>query len=320
MPRLPHPGEKDNEPKGNYPQDNTKQDNNNRIAREGIKELCRSNNFALKPKRLIIVQVKRLWLRIGHMLHRNKLECCLFVFLVLLIFSVFTITKIGVAQSDSLVIEVEQHWDTYGVGGTCIAGTHNLAVADVDCDGVSEIITGGFSYSMVNGTRASLGAPLRIWSWNGQNLALEKGENWPGNIGCVYAGDADGDGKVEILTAGGLSSNTGSVSSLRMWSWNGQSLVLRGSYPGISVSSIFVDDVDKDNMPEILTVGRAYNASQPSAQLSVWRWDGETLSLKTSAEWSATSDIARANSVYAADLNKDGVIEIVTGGYKLFQQ
>jgi hypothetical protein len=249
------------------------------------------------------------------MVYRSKLKCSLFVFLVFLIFSVFMMAKIGVAQSDSLMLEAEQHWDTYGVGGTCIAGTHNLAVADVDGDGLSDIITGGFSYSMVNGTRGSLGAPLRIWSWNGQNLTLEKGENWPGNIGCVWAGDADGDGEVEILTVGSLSNNMVSVSSLRIWSWNGQNLVLRGSYDGISASSIFVGDVDKDNMPEIVTVGRAYNTSQPSAQLSVWRWDGENLSLKTSAEWSATSDIARANSVYAADLNKDGVIEIVTGGY-----
>ena len=237
------------------------------------------------------------------------------MFLFFLILGSFINIKIGAAQSDSLVMEVEQHWDTYGVGGTCISGTHNLAIADVDGDGLNEIITGGFSYSMANGTRASLGAPLRIWSWKGQNLTLEKGENWPGNIRCVYAGDADGDGEIEILTAGRLSNNTGSVSSLRFWSWNGQNLVLRGSYAGISVSSIFVGDVDRDNMPEILTVGTAYNISQSSAQLSVWRWDGENLSLKTSAEWSGTSDIARVNSVYAADLNKDGAIEIVTGGY-----
>ena len=35
---------------------------------------------------------------------------------------------------------------------------------------------------MVNETRGSIGAPLRIWSWNGQILTLEKSENWPGNI------------------------------------------------------------------------------------------------------------------------------------------
>jgi len=241
------------------------------------------------------------------MVYYSKLECSLFVFLVFLIFGSFINIKIGVAQLDSLVLEVEQHWDTYGVGGTCIAGTHNLAVADVDSDGVKEIITGGFSYGKANGTSMSLGAPLRIWSWNGQDLSLEKSENWPGNIGCVYAGDADCDGSVEILTAG--------ASSLRIWNWDGQNLALRGKYSGISASSIFVGDVDKDSMPEILTVGRAYNTSQPYAQLSILRWDGENLSLKKSTEWSATSDIARVNSVYAADLDKDNVIEIVTGGY-----
>jgi hypothetical protein len=253
--------------------------------------------------------------KIKPMARRNKLKCFLFAFLAFLIFSLFMNVKIGLSQSDNLVLEVEQHWDTYGVGGTCIAGTHNLAIADVDGDGVNEIITGGFAYNATNGTSTSHGAPLRIWSWNGKNLTLEKSENWFGDIWCVFAGDADGDGEVEILTSGGVSNTTGSVSSLRIWNWNGQNLVLRGDYAGVSASSIFVGDVDGDNMPEIITVGRAYNASQPNAQLSVWRWDGESLLLEARAEWAGTNDIARANSVYAADLNKDGAIEIVTGGY-----
>jgi len=37
---------------------------------------------------------------------------------------------------------------------------------------------------------------------NGQNITLEKDDNWTGNLNCVYAGDADGDGKTEIITAG----------------------------------------------------------------------------------------------------------------------
>jgi hypothetical protein len=269
----------------------------------------------VNPESLIITNVQNLLLRITPMVQRNKLERYLFVFLAFIIFSLFVNVKIGLAKSDNLLLEVEQHWDTYGVGGTCIAGSHNLAVADVDGDGAVEIITGGFSYNMANETRTSLGAPLRIWSWNGENITLEKGENWSGNIGCVFAGDANGDGEIEILTAGGSSNNTGGVPSLRIWNWNGQNLVLRGNYAGVTASSIFVGDVDKDNMPEILTVGRAYNLSETNAQLRVWRWDGENLTLKASAEWSPANDIARANSVYAADLNKDGKIEIVTVGY-----
>jgi hypothetical protein len=250
-----------------------------------------------------------------HMTHHNKMKLCSFLILQFLIFSLFIYVKTGVAQSQSLMIEAEQHWDTYGVGGTCIAGSHNLAIADVDNDGVNEIITGGFSYSMGNETRSSLGAPLRIWSWNGQNLTLEKSENWPGNIICVCAGDADGDGQIEILTAGGSSNATADASSLRIWNWDEQNLVLRGSYTGIAASSIFVRDVDGDNAPEVLAVGRASSLNETNAQLSVWHWDGENLTLKTRVKWSAPADIARANSVYAVDLNKDGVIEIVTGGY-----
>jgi hypothetical protein len=249
------------------------------------------------------------------MVLQKNLRNFFLAFSVLLILSGFLSIEIVVAQPDSLILEVERHWDTYGIGGTCISGTHNVAVADVDDDTSPEIITGGFAYSYANGTRVSLGAPLRIWSWNGKNLTLEKGENWLGSIGCVSAGDADGDGKVEILTAGRLRNDSNSVYALRLWNWNGQDLILRGSYSGISVRSIFVCDVDEDNTPEILTVGRAYNASQPNAQLNIWRWDGSILSNVTSAEWSATNDIARANSVYAADLDKDGIVEIVTGGY-----
>jgi hypothetical protein len=238
------------------------------------------------------------------------------VFLSLLLISASVATHESFAQSNSLMLEAEQHWDTFGVGGTCISGGHNFAVADVDGDGVMEMITGGYSYNyMPNGNRTLGWAPLKIWNWDGTNLTLEKNYSWTGNVGCVYAGDADGDGKTEIITAGRLTNSTKSVSSLRIWSWNGQDLVLRGSYEGISVNAIFVGNVDKDNKPEIVTVARAYNTTQSPAQLSVWQWDGNSFSLKKSAEWSAAADIARGNSVNAGDLDKDGVIEIVTCGY-----
>jgi hypothetical protein len=261
----------------------------------------------MMTKKLIITHFDHTFLRVDHrLIQSSKLNYSSVAFTVFIIFSLFINIKITAAQLDNLVLEAEQHWDTYGVGGTCIAGTHNLAIADVDNDGVKEIITGGFSYGMSNENRTSYGAPLRIWSWNGQNLTLEKGENWRGYIGCVWAGDADGNGEVEIVTVGG---------SLEIWNWYGQDLTLRGSYSGISASSIFVDDVDKDSRPEILTVGRAYNDRHSNAQLAIWQWNGENLSLKKSTEWSAINDTARANSVYAADLDNDNVIEIVTGGY-----
>lgn len=248
------------------------------------------------------------------MAHLSSLKVVSFVFVVLLGLGLFMNWKVG-AQSDNFVLEVEKHWETFGVGGTCIPGTHDLAVADVDGDGVKEMVTGGFSYSIAaNGSRTTTQAPLKIWSWNGQNLTLEHSENWAGNIRVVYAGDAEGDGKTEIITGGGVINSLGSESTLRFWNWDGNTLVLRGSYGGISVASIFVGDVDKDGKPEVVTVGRPLNASKAVAQLSVRQWDGENLTLKKSVEWCSGAD-ARANSVYACDLNNDGLMEIMTGGY-----
>jgi hypothetical protein len=228
----------------------------------------------------------------------------------------FALISLGVStssQSSPFALEAEQHWETYGVGGTCIHGTHNLFVADADSDGTMEIITGGYMYHILNGSRISVEAPLKIWNWNGQNLTLEKSQKWPGNIECVYAADADADGSVEIITGGSEINSTGAYGSLRIWNWNGEELTLKASYAGNYADSIFVSDVDKDGTPEIITVGRAYNASWAGSQLCVWHLQGSSLTLQGDARWLANE--SSANSVYAYDLNNDGQIEIITGGY-----
>jgi hypothetical protein len=82
------------------------------------------------------------------------------------------------ADYGSLIQEAQQHWETYGVGGTCNHGTHNLFIADADGDNVIEIITGGFSYYAVEDSVTTWEAPLRIWSWNGNALAQESSQEW----------------------------------------------------------------------------------------------------------------------------------------------
>ena len=77
------------------------------------------------------------------------------------------------AQDENLMLEAEQNWDTYGVGGTCVYGTHNIFVDDVDGDGTMEIVTGGFAYSTVQGMRTASQAPLKVWSWNGDSVILK---------------------------------------------------------------------------------------------------------------------------------------------------
>ncbi len=238
------------------------------------------------------------------------------LFTLLLLVFVFSLNWNVRAESGGLVLEWEQHWETYGVGGTCNFGTHNFFVGDVDSDGVIELITGGFMYHIENGTIISSEAPLRIWNWNGEKFTCEISRNWAGSIHSIYAGDSDGNGLNEIITGGYITNSTSGYSSLRVWSYDGEALVLKGSYEceGISFSSIFVNDVDKDGSPEILTAGSAYDDTQSSAQLCVWQWDGSRLDLKKSVEWCAMNE-AYAYSVYAYDLNNDGETEIITGGY-----
>jgi hypothetical protein len=238
-----------------------------------------------------------------------------FLYSFLLLFLFCSLTTLGAsAQNGDLILEAEQHWETYGVGGACNHGTHNLYVADADGDGVPEIIVGAFMYNVVNGSNTPSEAPLEIWSWNGQNITLEKNHKWAGNIECVYVADADGDGVNEIFTAGMFRNETGSYSSLRAWHWSDEELSLEAHYEGVSINSICVSDVDKDGTAEIITVGRLDGASQYASRLCLWHFEQDSLLLKETLELNA-ANATSASSVYACDLDNNGEIEIVTGGY-----
>jgi hypothetical protein len=231
-------------------------------------------------------------------------------FLLLFVFYSLVIFGVG-AQYGNFMLETEKHWDTYGVGGTCNHGEQNLFLADADGDGVMEIITGGFTYDAAH---LRFEAPLDIWSWDGQNLILEKSHRWDGSTNCVYVADADGDGVNEVFTAGPFRNETGSYSSLRVWHWNGEELSLEAHYEGVSVGSIFVSDVDKDNTPEIITVGGLYGDSQDTVRLCLWRLERNSLILEENLRLDV-ANVTSAASVYACDLDNNGEVEIVTGGY-----
>jgi len=212
-------------------------------------------------------------------------------------------------------MEIEQHWPTYGIGGTCIPGTYNLYLKDIDSDPYVEIMTGGSSYCLEeNGSTSAREAPLKIWNWNGENLTVEVEHNWPGSISFVYAADVDSDGKSELITSGNVRNDSGTYSSLRIWNLAGGSLTLKSSVDGISSSAISVADVDGDQVPEIFTVGRFNSTGQYGARLYVWRTNENNLALQDSVEW-CVSNVTSVTSVFSEDLNDDGVMEIVTGGY-----
>jgi hypothetical protein len=219
------------------------------------------------------------------------------------------------AQDDDFTLEAEQNWDTYGVGGTCVYGTHNIFVVDVDGDGVMEIVTGGFTYSTVNGSRTGSQAPLKVWSWDGQNVTLKASIKWNGSIVCLYAADLDGDNIAEIITAGSFRNEAGNnTSSLRIWNMTNGELNLIAHFEGASINSLFVSDADKDGAPEILSVGKLRNSNLNTSQLCLWAFKDSTLTLDKSVALDA-ANVTSANSVYASDLDNDGNQEVIIGGY-----
>ena len=218
------------------------------------------------------------------------------------------------AQTRNMILEWEQHWETYGIGGTCNFGTYNFFVGDVDNDNTLELITGGMSYDMANYNRTDLKAPFKIWNWDGKNFELEKSHEWPGITRSTFAADLDQDNLPEIITGGTISNSSGSYPTVRVWNWDGKNLVLRAHYEGISTRSISVWDFDKDGISEIIIAGTSSNGTKTSAQLSVLNFNKNTLQLAGCIEWCALTS-ASATSVALSDLDNDGVVEIITGGY-----
>ncbi len=240
-----------------------------------------------------------------------KREICLSI--IVLVASLLLL-QVGNAQTNDLILEAKQQWDTYLVGGTCIPGSNNLFVGDVDDDGVVEIVTGGYMYAQ-NGSFATSDAPLRIWNWDGQKVTLEASKNWIGGINCVSAGDLNGDGAVEIITAGSIRNQTGySTTSLKIWRFESQELTFITEYDGISINSLFAADLDGDGTLELITVGGYSGGSVVSGQLCIWHFENESLIL-TQRFILDDANVRRASSVYAADLNKDGGLEIIIAGY-----
>ncbi|MGF3522706.1 MAG: FG-GAP repeat domain-containing protein [Candidatus Bathyarchaeia archaeon] len=252
----------------------------------------------------------------------------IFIFVVCgTLFAVAATPVLFAQQTGSLTVEHEQHWDTYMVGGTCIFATQNIHLADLDADGTIEIITGGYTYNMENQTRVQASAPLKIWNWNGQNLTLETNYKWPANqdaaaIVCVTSGDANVDGKLNLLTGGRMANQSGFYAQLRMWRWDCNELSLltsrewNSTQGTSSVTAAVIIDADNDGNPEIFTAGRSFysETNQTNAELRVWQWNNSELNLLKTFEWSSGNS-SSANSIAAADVNKDGKIEVVTAGY-----
>ncbi len=185
---------------------------------------------------------------------------------------------------------------TFRPYGSAYTGTLYLSVGNANRDAALEIVVG----------REGKPPETRVFTWSGKELA-----RWSAYMPLfsggvrVAMGDLDGDGMREIVTAAG----PGGGPHVRIWKTDGK--VWGGSFFAFDPNeaggiSIAVGDVDKDGKDEII-VGSGRGAKP---RVRVFDARGNLKREIVLGEQPVTNGI----DVGAADLNGDGIDEILVGG------
>jgi len=217
--------------------------------------------------------------------------------------------------------------------------------ADIDADGVVEIITGGSTTAYLTdkfGIRrqGSTMAHLRVFTWDGRNLKLKHEQTWAPQtftnacINSLWAADIDGDGKVEVVCGGSawvvdtffrMEVAWFEAVDTKSWVTRGQKhwLVVGETYQGppdtYSIEKLTVADADQDGKAELVTLSQHGRDDEygltvwAEAELKVWDVinDSGVLDFKLKAETSwRHHDVMLPSSLWVGDI---GDAEVKTG-------
>jgi len=164
------------------------------------------------------------------------------------------------SYDSDLTLESSEEWES--AGDTLVSG---VFIAD------NKIFTAGLSN---DGTREN--GQLRVWNWG--SLSLDQSVEWytDGDTRAfdVFVANCRGDCVRDVVTVGYAYDNTRQRAQLRVWNY-ASALTLADSEEWYKVDdtdlfSLYIDDVDRDGVNEIITAGYA-NMTQ-LAQVTIWSY------------------------------------------------
>jgi len=199
----------------------------------------------------------------------------------------------------------------------------DVTIGDVDKDNTTEIIAVGYrNATSILGT--GLHGAITIWNITGTTLTLETSQEWliSGDTEwhSVAVDDLDGDGDTEIIITGYFYEKTldHECAMLRICTWDGTNLTWESetkwyTYLDTYSVDVAIGELDDNGKKEIVTIGRHFNGENDYAQLRIWSWDGNFLTLKFSGEGGLIGPFTGTwgKTVTIDDINNDGENEII---------
>lgn len=212
---------------------------------------------------------------------------------------------------------------TWGTSGT--NEVHGVYAYDVDDDGTTEIVTVGEAYT---GTKTE--ASLVIWTYDGNTtLTAEHWYNWTeaplATVTVAYdvfIDDLNQDNTPDIVVVGTTGNESNGDYMIRIFHWDGTDLTSIGppyvNAPAEIYYSVHAANITGDSKMEIVASG----ATGEGDDATLWLWGynssriPDPLYYMNHTDWAVGGgDEAVAYGVFAGDVDSDGTVEMVTGGY-----
>ena len=192
-----------------------------------------------------------------------------------------------------------------------IANNYLLSAADVNNDGVAEIVCGEYVYDAQTGVLLLHGAMVET----GMGFGAPHGVHLPYFHIPYYMyalGDVDGDETLELCAGNTIykmviTNNAGTTGN----SW---SILRQAETPGVTNKDgqTFLVDFDKDGDFDICVIGITHSLTQNTSShtLDVYVWDGQTSQMIAHSQLFVRNKCG-ASIPYSGDLNGDGYPEII---------